>query len=121
MRALPGPDDDELAIRARAIEAGHDPAVRAAVIAAVMPSEVGGMIETVGNDPIFEFDIIRVDVARWLDIGQPGTHAERQTWKTREPKAARREAGKRPETPDMAAAGKRILTRDTAQSEPTVR
>jgi Pyridoxamine 5'-phosphate oxidase len=83
IHALPGPDDDELSIRARAIEAGNDPAVRAAAIAAVMPSEVGGMIETVRADPIFEFDVIRVDVARWLDIGQPGTRAERQTWKAR--------------------------------------
>jgi hypothetical protein len=47
-----------------------------------MPSEVGGMIETVRDDPIFEFDVIRVDVARWLDIGQPGTRAERQAWKS---------------------------------------
>lgn len=81
IHALPGIDDDELAIRARAIEAGHNPAVRAAVITVVMPSEVGGMIETVRDDPIFEFDVIRVDVARWLDIGQAGTRAERQTWK----------------------------------------
>jgi Pyridoxamine 5'-phosphate oxidase len=83
IHALPGPDDDELSIRARAIEAGNDPGVRAAAIAAVMPSGVGGMIETVRADPIFEFDVIRVDVARWLDIGQPGTRAERQTWKAR--------------------------------------
>ena len=29
----------------------------------------------------FEFDIVRVDTARWLDIGQPRTRAVRQTWK----------------------------------------
>jgi hypothetical protein len=81
IHAMPGPDDRELAIRARASEVGQDPATRAAVIAAVRPSGVGGMIETVSNDPIFEFDIVRVDVARWLDIGQPGTRAVRQTWK----------------------------------------
>jgi hypothetical protein len=80
---LPGPDDDELAIRARAIEVGQDMAARAAIIAVVQPSGVGGMIETVTNDPVFEFDIVRVDAARWLDIGQPGTRAVRQTCKAR--------------------------------------
>jgi len=53
IHALPGPEDDELAIRARAVEAGHDPVVRSAVIAVVRPSAVGGMIETVTSDPIF--------------------------------------------------------------------
>ena len=81
IHAVPGPEDDEMAIRARATEVGQDPAARAAVIAAVWPSGVGGMIETVSGDPIFEFDIVRVDAARWLDIGQPGTRAMRQTWK----------------------------------------
>jgi hypothetical protein len=83
IHALPGPDDDELAIRARAVEVGQDRAVRAAIIAVVQPSGVGGMIETVTTDPVFEFDIVRVDAARWLDIGQPGTRAVRQTWKAR--------------------------------------
>jgi hypothetical protein len=83
IHALPGPDDDELAIRARATEVGHLPAVREAVIEVVRPSEVGGMIETVTNDPIFEFDIVRVDAARWLGIGQRGTRAVRQSWKAR--------------------------------------
>src|SRR5205807_3306013 len=31
------------------------------------------MIETVSNDPLFEFELEQVDVARWLDIGQPVT------------------------------------------------
>jgi hypothetical protein len=80
IHALPGPDDDELSIRARANEAGQDPAARAAVVAAITPTAVGGMIETAAKDPIFEFDILQVDVARWLDIGQRGTRAVRQTW-----------------------------------------
>ena len=83
IHALPGPDDDELAIRARTTQVGQDMAVRAAIIAVVQPSGVGGMIETVTDDPVFEFDIVRVDAARWLDIGQPGTRAVRQTWKAR--------------------------------------
>jgi hypothetical protein len=73
INALPGPQDDELSIRARAREAGADSGLRAAALAVVTRSGVGGMIETVSNDPIFEFDIVRVDTARWLDIGQPGT------------------------------------------------
>ena len=78
IHALPGPEDNELVIRARATEAGHDAAVRAAIITVITPSGVGGMIQTVTNDPVFEFDIIRADTARWLDIGQPGTRAVRQ-------------------------------------------
>jgi len=38
------------------------------------------MIESVSHDPIFEFDIVRVDVARWVNIGQAGTYAERKRW-----------------------------------------
>jgi hypothetical protein len=81
IHALPGPEDDELSIRARAREAGNDPGLRAAALAVVTRGGVGGMIETVSNDPIFEFDILRVDAARWLDIGQPGTRPVRQTWR----------------------------------------
>jgi hypothetical protein len=54
-------------------EAGNDPDLRAAALAVVTRSGAGGMIQTVSNDPIFEFDVLRVDTARWLDIGQPGT------------------------------------------------
>src|SRR5215470_6767916 len=75
IHALPGPEDDELSIRARAREVGQDAAVRASVIAVVTRAGVGGMIETVSEDPLFEFDIVQVDVARWLDIGQRGTRA----------------------------------------------
>ena len=81
IHAMPGPDDDELAIRARAKEVGQDPAVRASVIAVVTRTGVGGMIETVSKDPVFEFDIVRVDVAMWLGIGQRGTRAVRRTWR----------------------------------------
>jgi hypothetical protein len=80
IHALPGPEDDELCIRATAREAGDDPAVREAVVSVVTRSGVGGMIETTSEDPLFEFDIQRVDVARWLDIGQRGTRAVRRTW-----------------------------------------
>ena len=83
IHALPGPEDDELSIRARAREAGNDLGLRAAALAVVTGSGVGGMIQTVSDDPIFEFDIVRVDTARWLDIGQPGTRPVRQSWRAR--------------------------------------
>jgi 3-isopropylmalate/(R)-2-methylmalate dehydratase small subunit len=41
-------------------------------MAVITCTGVGGMIESASRDPFFEFDILRVDVARWLDIGQPG-------------------------------------------------
>jgi hypothetical protein len=49
---------------------------------------VGGMIESASRDPFFEFDILRVDVARWLDIGQRGTRAVRQSWIAPDPAAS---------------------------------
>jgi hypothetical protein len=39
---------------------------RAAIKSAPGP---GGMIETVPEDPIYEFDNARVDAVRWRDIG----------------------------------------------------
>jgi hypothetical protein len=57
--------------------------LRAAVLAVVIRSGVGGMIQTVSSDPVFEFDILRVDTARWLDIGRAGTRPVRQTWRAR--------------------------------------
>jgi hypothetical protein len=80
VHALPGPDDDELCIRARAREV-DDAATRAAVVEVVMRSGVGGMIQSVARDPIFELDLEQVDVAHWLDVGQPGTRAVRAQWR----------------------------------------
>jgi len=81
IHALPGPDDDELCIRATAAEVTHDPAARDLVSRVVAASGVGGMIESVSADPLFGFDIVQVDVARWLDIGQRGTRAIRMQWR----------------------------------------
>ena len=81
IHALPGPDDDELCIRAIASEVPDDPSSRPLVCGVVARSGVGGMIESVSNDPLFEFDLRQVDIARWLDIGQPGTRAVRQQWR----------------------------------------
>ena len=47
----------------------------------VAGSNVGGMVETVAHDALFELDLEQVDVAYWLDIGQPGTRAVRQQWR----------------------------------------
>jgi hypothetical protein len=81
IHALPGPDDDEFCVRATASEATGDAQARALARAVVLPSGVGGMIESVSQDPLFEFDLQQVDVARWLDIGQAGTRAVRQQWR----------------------------------------
>ena len=81
IHALPGPEDDEFCVRARTAEVTGDPSARALVRAVVAASGVGGMIESVSHDPLFELDLEQVDVARWLDIGQPGTRAVRQQWR----------------------------------------
>jgi len=83
IHATPGPDDDELCIRAHAVEVSNVDDKRAAVVAIGTASEVGGMIDTMSTDPLFEFDLVQVDTARWIDIGQPGTRAERKTWRPR--------------------------------------
>jgi hypothetical protein len=80
IHATPGMEDDELCIRARAREISSAQ-MRSDVLAVVSASGVGGMIESVSREPLFEFDLEQVDVARWLDIGQPGTRAERQCWR----------------------------------------
>jgi hypothetical protein len=81
IHALPGPEDDELCIRCMAIEPIDDPSTRALVRKVVATSEVGGMIESLSKDPLFEFDLEQVDVARWVDIGQPGTRDVRRQWR----------------------------------------
>jgi hypothetical protein len=81
IHAMPGVDDDELCIRAVARDVSGDAAIRAGARAVVARTAVGGMIESVSHDPLFEFDLRQVDVARWVDIGQLGTHAVRRHWR----------------------------------------
>ena len=81
IHAMPGPEDDELCLRASATEVTARADATSLVQSVVARSNVGGMIESVRHDPIFEFDLVQVDVARWVDIGQPGTHAVRQRWR----------------------------------------
>ena len=76
--ALPGPDDDELCIRATATDVTTDAVTASLVQAVVGRSGVGGMIESVRHEPLFELDIEQVDVASWVDVGQPGTPAVRR-------------------------------------------
>jgi hypothetical protein len=38
------------------------------------------MIETASADPLFEFDLVQVDTAKWLDIGKAATRAVRKHW-----------------------------------------
>ena len=85
IHAMPGPEDDEMCIRAIAAEVSDD-ATRALVRSLIARSKVGGMLESVSHDPLFEFDLQQVDVARWVDIGQPGTRAIRQQWRATTPR-----------------------------------
>ncbi|MGH9287236.1 MAG: hypothetical protein ACRD0V_02875 [Acidimicrobiales bacterium] len=80
IHAMPGPDDDELCIRAIATEVLSDLDSAAMVRTVVARSGVGGMIESTSQDPLFEFDLLQVDVATWVNIGQPGTYAVRHHW-----------------------------------------
>jgi hypothetical protein len=80
IHALPGGADDEFCIRAFAHEVS-DNATTALVQEVVARSNVGGMIESVHHDPLFEFDLEQIDVAQWINIGQPGTRAVRQQWR----------------------------------------
>jgi hypothetical protein len=80
IHALPGPDDDELCIRATAREVTGEAPTRSMLGALVVRTEVGGMIESVSHHPLFEFDLQQVDVARWVARGQRGTHAVRRQW-----------------------------------------
>jgi hypothetical protein len=81
VHAMPGPDDDELCVRAIANEVAADSEAGVLVRNVVARSGVGGMIESASRDPLFEFDIQQVDVATWVNIGQPGTHAVRRHWR----------------------------------------
>ncbi|MGQ0434709.1 MAG: pyridoxamine 5'-phosphate oxidase family protein [Microthrixaceae bacterium] len=77
IHALPfGHDDGEFSLRGRAREVS-DADTRATVQAAVAATGVGGMVESVSHD---QFDIERADVARWENVGQPGTYAVRRRW-----------------------------------------
>lgn len=78
---MPGVDDEELCIRARAVEVSDDEATRSLIRHVVARSQVGGMIKTVTHDPLFDFDLEQIDVARWVAVGQPGTHAIRRQWR----------------------------------------
>jgi hypothetical protein len=81
IHALPGKDDAEFSVRGRAREITAAD-TRAAVQKVVDESGVGGMVESVRHDPIFEFDIERVDAAHWENVGQSGTYAVRRRWPT---------------------------------------
>ena len=74
IHALPGPEDDEMCIRAIAAEVLDD-ATRALVRSVIETSNVGGMLESVSHDPLFEFDL-----EQWsrtvASNRQPGTRAK---------------------------------------------
>jgi hypothetical protein len=81
IHAMPGPDDAELCLRATAAEVTADVDTTSLVKSVVARSGVGGMVESVAHDPIFEFDLQQVDTGVWMNVGQPGTHAVRKQWR----------------------------------------
>jgi len=83
VHAVPGPDDDELCIRAVATEVTHEESTRAEIGTAVKRSNVDGMVRSVASHPLFELDLVQVDTAVWLDIGEEGTRAVRRRWRAR--------------------------------------
>lgn len=81
IHALPGSGDDELCIRATARDVTADLKTASLVRRVVARSGVGGMIRSTSHDALFEFDLRQVDVAVWINIGEPDTHAHRQRWR----------------------------------------
>lgn len=81
IHALPGPQDDELLLLAQAAEVADD-TTRVLVLGVVERSDVTGMIATVAEHPLFEFDIEQVDIAHWVNVGQRGTYPERLRWRS---------------------------------------
>lgn len=70
LHALPGPRDDEIAIRARALPADDArDAVRAAAHHTIHDA-----------DHVVRLDIEQVDHGWWEHVGRPDTHAVRRRW-----------------------------------------
>ena len=82
IHALPGPEDDGFLRSRDRVRGDRHPPARVLVSAVVVPSGVGGMIESALRDPLFEFDLEQVDVARWLDI-RPARHPGRPAMASR--------------------------------------
>ena len=78
IHAQPGPDDDELCIRARAREVTADTKTKALVEAVVVASGVGGMIESVSEDLHLR---VRVRSGRCGQMGErrTGRHVRRSS------------------------------------------
>jgi hypothetical protein len=77
IHAMPGDSDGEFSLRGTARNAEE---LRAIAAGAAEATGAGGLVESAQRHAIFEFDIERVDMAVWRNVGQPGTYAERKTW-----------------------------------------
>lgn len=73
MHMLPGDNDAEFRIRGR-VRPIDDDAGRAEI-----RRDGPGFVK--GDDFLFEYDIAEAASAYWVDVGQPGTYAVRQSWK----------------------------------------
>jgi len=78
LHAFLGGDDAEFSIRGRARTVDFPPDVEA------VKEAVGGtgmLSDPESKERIFELSIDQVHDAVWVDVGKPGTYAERRTWK----------------------------------------
>jgi hypothetical protein len=73
MHLLPGEDDAEFRIRGRSRRLTD--AAEVERICALGPH----YFEAAGY--LFEYDIEEAATARWVNVGQPGTYAERSFWR----------------------------------------
>jgi hypothetical protein len=74
MHLLPGKDDDEFVIRGRVAPVTEPAAKRMLVERGPHWVREDGWI--------FEYDIEQADTAHWVNVGQPGTYAERRRWRS---------------------------------------
>jgi general stress protein 26 len=76
LHLLPGEDDAEFRIRGRARQLS-DPAEIERICAA-------GPHYFEATGYLFEYDIEEAATARWVNVGRPGTYAERRSWRASE-------------------------------------
>jgi len=78
LHAFLGRDDAEFQISGHAIPCDFEPYIEAVKKAV---EGTGMLSDPDSKELIFELDIEQAHDAVWVDVGQPGTYAERRTWR----------------------------------------
>jgi len=78
LHAFLGGDDAEFQIAGHAIAVDFDPYIEAVKKAV---EGTGMLSDPDSKERIFELDVERAFDAVWVDVGQPGTYAERRSWR----------------------------------------